>query len=168
MIFNQTKETQEIWFVVKYDSRYLVSNTGRVMSTCRGSSVLLSPGLSGNGYWTVVICNKSRTIHSLVAETFLGDPEGRHVNHIDGDKLNNHISNLEYVSPQENAKHAYDTGLINNKGERHGMSKFTELQVIIIREAISLGHSQSKIGRYFGRPRSTINSIHKYRSYRYV
>lgn len=75
----------------------------------------------------------NRYVHGLVAETFLGPkPSGLQVDHIDGDKSNNHISNLRYVTPEFNLSHRETLGKIR-KGTMHGMSKLTESQVLEIR-----------------------------------
>lgn len=72
-------------------------------------------------------------VHRLVAESFIPNPENKpQVNHIDGNKLNCHISNLEWVTPRENLIHAFKTGL-QKRGEAHGRSKLTEEQVREIR-----------------------------------
>lgn len=62
--------------------------------------------------------NITKRVHRIIAETFLSNLEGKdQVNHIDGNKLNNNINNLEWVTASENTKHAFDNGLaINTKG----------------------------------------------------
>jgi hypothetical protein len=70
----------------------------------------LSPGTSTSGYLFVVLCadgkKSKKDIHRLVAEVFIGPPLGLCVNHKDGDKVNNHVSNLEYVTYAENNRHS--------------------------------------------------------------
>lgn len=105
--------------------RYLISDCGRIKSTKhRGSSrsAILEPGpLPSTGYKTVVITfdgnsKKARVfIHRLVAEYFCFIPESSEkmeVNHIDGNKLNNNSSNLEWVTSSGNTEHAISTGAL--------------------------------------------------------
>ena len=71
--------------------------------------------LNVRGYYSVVIMKKTHMVHRLVAKAFIPNPEGKpQVNHIDGNKLNNHYLNLEWCTAQENIQHAFQTGL--NKG----------------------------------------------------
>lgn len=72
------------------------------------------------GYMIVTLCNerirKNKRIHRLMCEAFLPNPENKeHVNHIDGNKLNNVMSNFEWVSPKENAAHAIKLGLCDDR-----------------------------------------------------
>jgi len=72
----------------------------------------LSQFLNKDGYLKVKLSNKGTTVHSIVAKLFLGErPPGLTVNHKDCNKLNNHPSNLEYVSIAENLKHAIENKL---------------------------------------------------------
>lgn len=119
-------ENEEWRPVAGYEGRYFVSNYGRVKSymrkghfneRCSEFAHLLRPRRSKNGYLSVQLCgsgissHRTITIHRLVAAAFLDLEDGMVVNHIDGDKANNHVSNLEVVTYTENSKHAIRTGL---------------------------------------------------------
>jgi hypothetical protein len=103
---------------------YEVSDIGRVRRALpgKGSPVghILSPIVSTSGYWTVTLSQKPKVrvvaVHILVAEAFLGPrPERHDVNHIDGDRLNNKLKNLEYVTRTGNMQHAARLGLLRRK-----------------------------------------------------
>lgn len=84
--------------------------------------------------------------HRLVAKAFIPNPENKpEVNHIDGNKQNNDVSNLEWVTRKENIEHALRTGLSNPRGENNGYSKYTEKQ---IREACELMENPKNNPRY--------------------
>ena len=107
----------ESWKKVKgYQGLYEVSDRGRVRSLKRSttSGKTLRPCVSG-GYGVVDLSKNgnSRTylVHRLVASNFLGFPKGKQVNHKDGVKSNNNLSNLEWVSVKENNEHAVKNGL---------------------------------------------------------
>lgn len=113
----------EIWKDVRglnpeFSKRYQVSNFGNVRchpdakaKGCKPSE-LRTLSLNDSGYWAVLLCaGRSRlhtTAHRLVALAFIGDApsSGHQVNHIDGDRQNNHLSNLEWVTPVENSRHS--------------------------------------------------------------
>lgn len=95
----------ENWKAVPgYGGLYEVSDLGRVRSYARGTARLLRPGIASHGYPTVALGRgKSRTVHSLVAEAFLGPrPAGQEVCHRDGDRANPALSNLVYGTRSEN------------------------------------------------------------------
>jgi len=121
-------------------------------------------------YYTVVLYDgqgngKTKSIHRLVAQAFVVNPKNLPmVNHIDGNKLNNHVSNLEWCDGSHNTKHAVDLGLIlvptNNRGEAHTFAKVTEQQVRKIRKAYADGGKTMKeIGAAFGIGRRTVGDI---------
>lgn len=113
---NNTYLADEIWKPM-IDPRfydYYVSSYGRVLTRARN----ITYGTSCDGYKLIAVKFNgryiSRKVHCLVIEAFYG-PSNLIVNHKDGNKSNNHISNLEYVTYSENVKHAYKLGLIKNR-----------------------------------------------------
>lgn len=89
--------------------------------------------------------NKPFYVHRLVAEHFIGPcPDGCEVNHRDGNKTNNHVSNLEYVTHKENVRHAFASGLVNTA------SRLTERDIQEIKESRLSGLSYSKIAKKHG------------------
>ena len=100
-----------------FESIYKITDTGKVFSI--KSNRFIGSNLK-DGYSLVILRknNKSyaKTIHRIVALHFLPNPNFfPEVNHIDGNKHNNNINNLEWVTTSQNVKHAFDTGLANNK-----------------------------------------------------
>ena len=86
---------------------YAISEAGEVISFKRGRGKILKPFFDGDGYQGVKLFRDNighyQKIHWLVAQTFLGPrPEGCDIDHIDGDKTNNHYTNLRYVTHKEN------------------------------------------------------------------
>lgn len=81
------------------------------------------------------------------------------MNHIDGDKGNYALDNLEWATHQENMRHAFQTGLANNTGEKNGMSKITISMAIVIKSKIKEGMTQQKIADELGVSRSLVSAI---------
>lgn len=143
---------EEIWKdIVGYEGFYLVSNLGNVKSIDRyvkhnygdlsrriqkgGNRNLI---FNSDKYYCVSLGkngkSKTFTVHRLVAIAFLENPLNLAiVNHKDGIKTNNHYTNLEWCTAQQNTQHATENNLIPF-GENHGMSKLTDMQVLEIRE----------------------------------
>ena len=131
---------KEIWKDIKgYEELYQISNYGRVKSLKRKSAFycglrkeylerpikekILSFSKSNRGYLQVSLTKSGKcrtyTIHRLVAQAFIPNLENKEqVNHIDGNKNNNCIDNLEWVTISENNKHAFDTGLNKPHNQR--------------------------------------------------
>lgn len=116
---------QEIWKDVKgYEGRYQVSNLGRIKSVraWRGNKhakkyieqeTMVNGYVGNTGYVYVHLDGKNCTLHRLIAKTFIDNPKNKpQVNHIDGNKLNNNVNNLEWCTNKENAVHARENGLL--------------------------------------------------------
>lgn len=107
---------------IRSKDRTITDKIGRTR-TWKGQ--MLNPDIAPNGYYRVTFSvNRKRKqvyVHRLLAKYFIPNPNNLpQVNHLDGDKLNNKIENLEWVTAQENTIHAYKNGLINlNYGDKH-------------------------------------------------
>jgi hypothetical protein len=117
---------------IKNINKYQISNYGRIKNN-RGR---IGEGSSKHhsGYNVVTIKYGTFLMHRLVAQVFIDNPKSLPiVNHIDGDKLNNHVDNLEWVSSSENAQHKCDNGLgVNKKVYQY------DLNMVLIKEFNSI------------------------------
>jgi hypothetical protein len=131
----------EIWKDINgYEGYYQVSNQGNIRSLDRFDGVhdrqgtIIKPTLKQNGYLQVGLrkhrARKWFGVHRLVAIHFIENPDNKpQVNHIDGNKLNNTVENLEWVTGKENQNHAARLGLRDStpKGKNHcNYGKFGE------------------------------------------
>ena len=96
------------------DKTYFVSNLGRFKNS--SGIIMDNYKVNENGYIRVFIYNKTYALHRLVALAFIPNPEKKEqVNHIDGNKLNNSVANLEWNTCSENNLHKFKIGLGNNQ-----------------------------------------------------
>ena len=151
------------YFKIANLENFEISKSG-VIRNCNTLKIK-SQYISSTGYYMISVSknNKSKSyrVHRLLAETFI--PKNNEfqifVNHIDGNKLNNCLENLEWCTHLENMKHAFKTGLANNSNEKNGMSKLTSKDVAIIKTMLKNGISQYKIAKKFNVSRSAILKI---------
>lgn len=105
-----------------FEIKYAVSNLGHIKSfnyRGTGKERVLKPIVSNNGYETVIFYINSKAkrlyVHRLVAIEFLNNPDNlKEVNHIDGNKRNNNVNNLEWCTSKQNHIHGIVTGLYDN------------------------------------------------------
>lgn len=166
---------QELW--EDFGERYKVSNFGNVDSLNyrgRGKRKRIISGINNiTGYMqahiTINGTRKTYSVHRLVAICFLPNPNNyKEVNHIDGNKINNHVSNLEWCNHQQNADHAKKLGL-NPKGEKVGNAKITEAIVIQIFRLRNVEKwTQQRIADHFEIDQTTVGQVLRRKRWKHV
>lgn len=168
----------EIWKPVKgYEGLYEVSNLGNVKALKRTVNKgkchrtwdehILKTAIDGCGYFRTNLArngtNKTFKVHRLVVEAFIPNPENKPtVNHINGDKTDNRVENLEWATQNEQMKHACDMNLKRCDGEHNSAHKLTFEEVKWIREHHIPRDSQFgslALAARFGVHRKTISRI---------
>lgn len=151
-------ENGEQWGDVAGFPDYMVSDHGRVARRAGAWHTpftrMVEGGVKDTGYHQVMLSKGGRqhprTVHQLVADAFIRPRlPGEVVNHLDGNKLNNHRSNLEITTRAGNVAHAVAHGLIR-RGIRHGMAKLTDAQVREIRARFAAGEQGREIAEAYG------------------
>lgn len=150
---------------INFNPKYTISTTGEIYSTKRKISLKSTVDTSGYlrvGLWdTEEKKTKKYLVHRLVALTYIPNPLNLpQVNHIDGDRFNNDISNLEWCTAGENQKHAYRIGLKGKKsGTLNGRSILSNEDVLIIYQSLLKGCSSKELSTKFKIARSVIGGI---------
>lgn len=108
----------EVWRPVpSFEEYYSISNFGKIKSHHkRNKDCLIAPRLDRGGYLSVRLSKQGKThtrfLHRLLAEAFIPNPKGYpYVNHRNGNKPQNDLRNLEWVTHAQNIQHAFDNGL---------------------------------------------------------
>lgn len=129
----RTYNLKEIWKdIAGYEGLYQVSNTGEIKSLKFNHSnkeKIIKGNKESLGYLVVTLYKdgnrKNFKIHRLVAETFISNPKNLpQVNHIDGNKQNNRIDNLEWCTASENTIHAHKSGLANSDNQKIKVNQY--------------------------------------------
>lgn len=172
---------EEIWKDIQgYEGLYQVSNFGRIKSLSRlifrkngnnysTKEIIMTLVFTKNKYLTIKLRKGDSSIrffiHRLVAKAFIPNPEmKKQINHLDGNKTNNLVSNLVWSTQSENIRHAFENGL-NYRGEDSINAKLTEQQVKYIKHQ---GGSTSELALNFGVSKSTISEIKSGRNWKHI
>ena len=162
-------QEQEIWKpIVGLEGIYEISSLGRVKSLSRlyntGNKLaqrikeenILKPKASKVGYLVVTLSmgtrkdRKTVKVHRLIANAFIPNPKNKpQVNHIDGNKINNSISNLEWSTAKENVHHAIGMGLRSSVGSNNVKAKYKESDVLEIRRLFASGVKNKDIHKLY-------------------
>lgn len=149
------------WVTVSSCDTYEINRSGAVrrIDTGRIKQAVIAPA----GYLVVNLwkANKGTVlyVHRLLAEAFIGPcpPKGS-VNHIDGDRLNNSLENLEYMSLRDNSQDQWAKGR-GCSGERNGHAKLSREQAQAIHSRANSGERTCDLAREFGLDSSTVSQI---------
>ncbi len=140
---------------------YKVTSEGKIMSCYKPKTTTMTDTWKelvpvydkSCGYLIVTLCadgvRKNKRIHRLMMEAFVPNPEGKaHVNHIDGNKLNNTLTNMEWATPKENSQHAVKLGLCDErrKATEVGILQYTADGETLIAEHVSLHQASRDTG----------------------
>lgn len=166
-----------LWRTVPGYPAYEVSVDGLVRRCqgfrCRRAYRVLVPFVRPNGYAQVILYRDGRRqrfgVHQLVALAFLGPkPSLQHqVAHLDGQRLNNHVSNLAWLLPIENDAHK-DLHGTRLRGSQIHSAKLVEAQVVLIRQALAVGIRQCVLAQAYGVSDSTVSLIARAKTWRHV
>jgi hypothetical protein len=151
-IFDSTKYTK--WYVDETGKLYVSTNY-------RGRNIVMAektPTLNKKrGYMYVRTTNGNLQVHRLVASAFVPNPNNKqYVNHIDGDKQNNHYTNLEWVTCRENVQHAIAIGLTKQLRKNEGNIKYSQEQINAVYNLVVSGMTYAKAGATQNMPYSTV------------
>lgn len=155
-------DDDETWRPLPGRDRYWVSSLGRI----RGPRGIRKQTVRSDGYlWLNFSDGRQVSVHRMVLLAFFGEPESGQVGrHLDGDPLNNRLTNLRWGSLAQNYADRHGHGT-DNSGERHGNAKLTDE---IVRQIRASSRTARDWARSLGVSASCIDSVMRGRSWRHV
>lgn len=166
-------KTEEAW-IPGWEGQYSVTTSGEAYSYKYGEKRRLKSSLSSNGYTRVNLSQggkvKVQYIHRLVAMAHLKSWDAsKQINHIDGNKVNNTVLNLEVVTPAENIAHGFFTGIYKQQGTLHPWAKLTEEGVRSIRKLNETGKfTHIQLAAIHGTSGANVGDIVRRKSWRHL
>lgn len=171
--------SKETWKIIPKCPNYAASTKGRIKRLTKScgtqAGLILKQALRKRkvgGYKSVMLCHHNRKtyfVHRLVAITFLGPrPENNQVNHLNGNKSDNRLQNLEWTTQSLNMRHARDNGFLSlHRGEEHWNAKLTNKAICVIWNAPKSKDFRLKLSKQFSISRATINDIKSQRTWKH-
>lgn len=155
-----------------YDG-YVACNDGTIWSNKSNRELKCRDDKNGYYRFNIIFKGNHTTLmmHQVICKAFKENPDNKpQINHVDGNKKNNHIDNLEWCTCKENIRHAYDSGLCDKtKYGNHHLSKLKPEDVLYIkRELKSKEKSLAELARMFNVSSHSIYCIKVGKSYRYI
>lgn len=169
---------EEVWKEFYFNNaQYWASNLGRI----KGKRGLLTQHLRYDGYPIVTLGGRDKNgkllrqqkpVHRIIAMVFLPNPNNlSDVNHINFDRTDNRVCNLEWISHADNIRHSYKHGKHKGRqaGEKNNKAKLTEEQVIEIRQKYNSGEmTKDELAIKYDISLSTINSVINRKTWKHI
>lgn len=158
------------WIDIENHPNYQINELGQVKK--KSSNKILIPFITTNGYLRIRFDGKAYQVHKLIALHFIPNTNDyQEINHIDNDKLNNNIDNLEWCTREHNMQHCVKSGRSNIldicgiKGVKNPNSKLSNEQVLEIKNRLQQGESTTSICKDYNVSSTVILNIRKGKSY---
>lgn len=135
-------------------TRYMVSYDGQIYDT-KKQKIVKAHKDKRNGYMNYTFCDEgsglygTKRVHRIIAKTFIPNPaDFPVVNHLDNDRTNNRVDNLEWTTQSENIRYALNQGRLHiESGETHPFAKYTDEQIREVCELLQAGYTNTEIGK---------------------
>lgn len=149
---------------------YIITKEGSIISKYTGHQLYVHTNKKGYQFVRLYVDGLSKTylVHRLVATLHIPNPNKySQINHLDGNKSNNAIWNLEWCTGQQNVKHSVITGLVK-RGDDRPNSKLTDEQVLAMRAQRNAGATYYELGRLFNIAYQTAHKVCSRMTYTHI